>query len=134
MKDGLGADPSLGEPPPSRTSRTIPSGPNLTAADEVDADVLIVSRPMTAKIGQECRPVRLKVVGFKVLPRKGETVIDTDNRRAIPGQALDQPVGEPTARPVQTPTRRRVDLDRLSLRVGNEDPQTAQARLCRLRS
>lgn len=68
MKDGLGADPPLGQPPAGIAHPRRPIAAEAVA-NEIDIDIVVASRPVPAEIIEEGWPVGLQAISLEVAQR-----------------------------------------------------------------
>jgi hypothetical protein len=68
--------------------------------NKINIGVIFVGWPMALEVVEEGRPVGPQAMGLKIAQREGEAVVDTDQRRLILGQALNEPFRDGAPGPV----------------------------------
>ena len=114
---------------PAGVTTTCSAVASQAVAHEIDVGMVGVCGPVALEVLQERGPVRLQLVHFEIAQRKRKPVVDADDRWAIFGQAVSQPLGDAPARPVLARARWREHFLCCGSAVGAVDAQPLQAGL-----
>jgi hypothetical protein len=97
-----------------------------TLANKIYIDVLIIGRPMELKVVEKSTPIERQIVLLKILKRKGEPMVDSDQCGCVFRKQLYQALCDSTTSPIPLGPWRRRNLDRHRGSIRKIHPQSTK--------